>query len=225
MSIPTLKFSDATFDAVICLNGALPDLSMVTELAAIPMIAADGAANVLYTQGIVPEFVVGDMDSITPDVHAALRNTSQFLPDHDQELNDFEKALRFAQMQLWYNVAIYGLGGLQLEHTFNNWSVVMKMSEVLNLSILDGTRIAIPRSSSFSFSAKTKEVISILPQPATVITTTGLRWNLNNEELRLGSREGARNVADEECVSIDIHSGSLLFFCDTRALLAPKLEV
>lgn len=101
----------------------------------------------------------------------------------------------------------------------------MKMSEVLNLSILDGTRIATPRSSSFSFPANINEMISILPQPATVITTTGLRWNLNNEELRLGSREGARNVADQEPISINIHSGSLLFFCDARALLAPKLEV
>ena len=61
-----MTFSDTPFDAVICLNGDLPDTAVFEQLADRPLIAADGAANLLVAAGIGPEFVVGDLDSVTP---------------------------------------------------------------------------------------------------------------------------------------------------------------
>lgn len=223
MSFPTLSFNQTSFEAAICLNGAFPDLSEFEELASIPLIAADGAANILYKQGVVPDFVVGDMDSITTDVHLALQDAAEFVYDPDQETNDFEKALRFAQSQLWNSIAIFGLSGLLLEHTLNNWSVLMKMAESMNLGVIDSQRIAVPMFTSFKFQPTANEILSILPQPLVKISTRGLKWNLTDAELRLGTREGARNQAVEPTIEIDIHAGSMLFFCDSRALYAPKL--
>jgi len=218
-----LSHSDAPFDAVICLNGNIPQRETFEHLIDRPLVAADGAATVLFRAGIIPEYVVGDFDSISQDVLAALRPISEFVVETDQETNDFEKALVFAKTMLWSRLLVLGLHGGDLEHTLNNWSVMMRFGQDLSIVALDQRRFAIPIYQSFVYAAQVGELVSIIPQPTARLTTTGLHWALTQEDLTLGIREGARNRATDTSVSIHVHSGALLFFCDADLPLAPVL--
>lgn len=218
----TLSFDQIEFDAVICLQGDLPSMDVFEHIANKPLIAADGAANVLVDIGIGPEFIVGDLDSVTPATIERLRGTSELVQEIDQDSTDFEKSLRFAATQLWHNVLVIGMHGGDLEHTLNNWSVMMRHARELSLTAFDRGRYAIPIDRSFRYAAREDELLSLIPQPHAHLSTSGLVWNLSDEPLMLGTREGARNRAATLDVEITIHSGSLLFFCDARLPYAPQ---
>lgn len=218
-----LKHTYTAFDAVICLSGNIPDVAVFEQLMDRPLIAVDGAATVLYRAGIVPEYVVGDFDSVDADVLELLRGTSEIVVELSQETNDFEKALVFATSMHWKRLLIVGIHGGDLEHTLNNWSVLMRLGRDLSLVVLDQNRFAVPLYDSFTYSARPDELISLIPQPTARLTATGLKWSLDNEELSLGMREGARNRAVETQITVKLHSGAIFFFCEANFPLAPEL--
>lgn len=222
-TVNELKRTSTPFDAVICLNGSIPTVDVFELVMDRPLIAADGAAGSLYRAGIVPEFIVGDLDSIEDEVLTALRDSSELIVDPDQETNDFEKALRFAQTMMWNRLLVVGIHGGDLEHTLNNWSVLTRFGRTMDLVALDRERFGIPLYDSFAYSSTMGELLSIIPQPHARISTSGLVWSLNDEVLQHGTREGARNRSNAERVEIIIHDGSVLFFCDAALPLAPEL--
>jgi len=221
--VNTLSLEGTQFDAIIALFGDVPPLSVFEQLAHVPLIAADGAASSLVNVDVFPEYVVGDLDSLDGDVLRALEGISEFVPDPDQNSNDFEKSLRFAAAQLWQRVLIVGMHGGDLEHTLNNWSVLKKFAPSMPLAVLDRERYIIPVSSSFTVAVQPNELVSLIPQPEARISTKGLQWELSDEVLALGVREGARNIAVDGKVEVVIHEGSLLFCCDARIPWSPNL--
>lgn len=220
-TVTTLTFHERGFDAAIVLNGDLPEAEIFEHLADVPLIAADGAADALVRIGVIPEFVVGDLDSVAAETLRMLDGTSELVVEPDQDSNDFEKSLRFAQGQLWKRLLVLGIHGGDLEHTLNNWSVLMRYGRDLALCALDRSRYAIPVFGSFVHVPASDELLSLIPQPLARLTTSGLRWELQSEELSLGMREGARNRAVSERIEITVHDGSLLFFCDARFPASP----
>ncbi|MBU3679481.1 MAG: thiamine diphosphokinase [Candidatus Kapabacteria bacterium] len=203
-------------DAVILLNGILPGRDVLEVLSSIPFIAADGAANALHDMGIVPDILAGDLDSVRDDVLASVREHGMVIADPDQDINDFEKALRVAASSMWTRVLVAGLHGGELEHTLNNWSVMMRHARTMQLFALDGHRIGIPVYEEFRYHAELDELVSIIPQPHARLTTAGLQWSLTDDVLELGSREGARNRAIATEIAITVHEGSALVFVASR---------
>nr|HMS65850.1 thiamine diphosphokinase [Ignavibacteria bacterium] len=57
------------------------------------------------------------------------------------------------------------------------------------------------------------EIISLLALPiAAGITTKGLKYELKNDILEFGVREGSLNESESDTVSIEYKTGSLLLF-------------
>lgn len=205
-----------SFDAVILLNGLLPDRPVLELVSSVPFIAADGAANALIDMGIIPDILTGDLDSVRPEVAESVRQHGMVIADPDQDINDFEKALRVAASSHWNTILVAGIHGGELEHTLNNWSVLMRHGRSMSLYALDGHRIGAPVYETFTYCADVGETISIIPQPRVRLTTDGLHWPLTDEVLELGTREGARNRATHPNVTITVHDGSALVFVDSR---------
>lgn len=219
-----LAFNSNGYDAAICLNGALPARTVFEQIVHLPFIAADGAADALLAMNIVPGYIVGDLDSVQAQTLRAARGIAEIISDGSQDTNDFEKSLVFAERMQWQRLLVVGMHGGDLEHTLNNWSVLMRFGRRMQLCAFDAGRYAIPAYHSFGFTAAEGEVLSLIPQPLVRLSTTGLQWELTNEELSLGTREGARNVARTPKVDVNIHAGSLLFFCDSRFPASPSMR-
>ena len=217
MSVTHLLQTNERIDAVLFLNGILPERTLLEAYASVPFIAADGAANALMDMGIVPDILCGDLDSVNDHVLDAVRSHGTIIVDPNQDDNDFEKALRVASNSLWNTVLVVGIPGGDLEHTLNNWSVLMRHGRTMRLLALDGDRVGIPVYDSFTYTALPEEIISIIPQPRVRLTTEGLQWQLRDEILELGTREGARNRAVQSDVTITVHEGSALVFVSARS--------
>ena len=84
-------------------------------------------------------------------------------------------------------------------------------------------RYGIPLYNSVKVELKENEIVSLIPQTKAKLSTDGLVWELDNETLELGVREGARNLTFKKEISIEIHKGSILLFIDSRFPKSVKL--
>lgn len=208
---------DEKFDCLICLNSKLPSLGFfIKYFPDIPTIGADGGAVRLFEKGIICDYVVGDLDTFFKSNIEKYFTKSKIIYEPDQEINDFEKSLLYAQQNGYQKILVLGFHGGELEHTLNNWSIIKKYCQNLTLCIFEKGRYGIPLYQSFSVSTKTGELISIIPQPKAKLRTNNLKWNLDNEILELGYREGARNIATDNSISIELIEGQILLFIDAR---------
>ncbi|MDQ1266886.1 MAG: thiamine pyrophosphokinae [Bacteroidota bacterium] len=211
-----------TFDCMICLNGSIPGSDFFSLLKDVPLLAADGAALKLFDIGVSPDYVIGDLDSFYSSEKSSDFPDTKIIFLPDQEHNDFEKTLTYCLDNGFKSALIAGFHGGELEHTLNNWSILKKFSDKLQICVYDQGRYCLPLKFSVNLNVKTGEMISIIPQPEALLTTVNLQWELKNESLSLGVREGARNRALSEDITIEIHSGEILLVIDCRLPLAPK---
>ncbi len=211
-----LVFRKKKFDAVICLDANLPDFDIFKKIKDLPLLAADGAAIKLYKMGIIPDFVIGDLDSFYKSPISEYFDKNSIIEISEQDTNDFEKVLKFADEKGYKNLLIMGFHGGELEHTLNNWSVFRRFSTFLNLVILDESRYGFSVCENLKVETEKLEMISLIPQPKVRLTSKNLKWELDSDILELGLKEGARNMTLETEIALEIHSGQLLFFMNER---------
>jgi thiamine pyrophosphokinase len=199
--------------ALLSLSGSLPAPAELLQLRYDTVIAADGSAWQLLERGIVPHLIVGDLDSLQrlPNPEQAFPQ-SEILHIPDQDSTDFEKALRIGLDRGIAEFVIVGMHGGELDHTLNNWSVFLRYSQQAVLELYEHGRCARAVFSSLALATVPGEMISLIPQPRARLTTRGLVWDLNDEVLELGRREGARNQARQPLVEVELYEGSLLVF-------------
>ena len=76
------------------------------------LVAADGGANILMRWGHRPERVIGDLDSLDPDLHAALADRLEHVAEQDS--TDFDKCLHRITAPF---ILALGFDGARLDHT------------------------------------------------------------------------------------------------------------
>jgi thiamine pyrophosphokinase len=197
---------------LIVANGAKPAEAMLHHHAerSDVLIAADGGATVCLHVGLKPDVIIGDMDSFRAQPEFGELN---IIVDTDQETNDLEKALKHAKMLGASRITILGATGIRLDQTLKNISVMQQFHGIFDELIfrdeLCWMRILPPE---FSFNVSPGTVISLFPISGVVggITTTGLKYALNNESLENGVRDGSSNESISDSVSVSHKSGSLL---------------
>jgi thiamine pyrophosphokinase len=184
------------------------------------VVAADGGALKAELLGLVPDVVVGDLDSLSPERVARLRAAGVELIAHppDKDESDTQlallEAIRRGARQL---VLIGALGGLRLDHTLANLLL-------LSLPELDGCDILLVDGAatlrvmggggqpvSLELHGSAGDLVSLLPLSDVVegVTTSGLVYALHGEPLRQGYSRGLSNVMQAERAEIELRSGRL----------------
>jgi thiamine pyrophosphokinase len=176
------------------------------------IIAADGASNFLYKHKIIPDFIIGDLDSLSPAAKKYFSNKKVVIKKIlDQYKNDFEKCLRFSIGRKLKQISIIGFAGKRFDHTLNNLSVLKKYYSKANIKVYDDKYEYFIISNNIEFNYKACEIVSIMALPkAEGVKTTGLKYHLNNETLEFGIREGALNSSSSNFVKIEMRKGHLL---------------
>lgn len=213
--------------ALLSLSGTLPPPKELQRFKYDLVIAADGSAWQLLERGIVPDLIVGDLDSFRriPQPESAFPH-SEIVHEPDQNSTDFEKALRTGLGRGVREFIIVGINGGEFEHALNNWSIFQRYSSAVPLLIYDAGRLGRTVNTRLSLPSRPGELISLVPQPRVVISSRGLVWELDCDVLELGKREGARNESRGSLVELTVHEGSVLVFYDaSRPERTTTLEV
>jgi thiamine pyrophosphokinase len=197
--------------ALIVCNGSPPSRTLLRTLAraADVVVGADGGANVCLRHGIIPDIIVGDLDSVSA---ATLRKSSRSLLLHvrRQDNTDLEKALDVLVARGDRDVMIAGADGRRIDFTLGNISVLWRYSGRMSLTMVGDGWYAVPVSARMSVDAPVGTVVSVLPAgTASGITLRGFQYPLRNATMRIG-QIGVSNVIRRRPALVSVRSGSLL---------------
>ncbi|MDQ3194257.1 MAG: thiamine diphosphokinase [Bacteroidota bacterium] len=201
---------------LLFLNGTAPGLNLLkgylNEKAFI--ISADGASNYLKRFGVLPDLIIGDLDSISKSTFDYyIEKKVEIIKSADQDTTDFEKCLRYCIRKRLKHITVFGAISGRPDHTLNNFSVLERFYSRLNVKIISEEYETFFINKKISFRYKINETVSLLALPkAGGIVTSGLQYPLNNESLEFGVREGTLNKSTSKKVTVAFRSGSLLLF-------------
>lgn len=146
-------------------------------------ICCDGAANECYRRGLQPHAVVGDCDSLLPEVATAFADRLHRISE--QETNDLSKAFHHA-LQLGYtDLTILGATGLREDHFLGNFALLMDYEAELyatgqayQLRMLSDYGTFLPCRHNIELQVKVGQQISIFNFGAQHLRSVGLQYEL-----------------------------------------------
>ncbi len=176
------------------------------------IVAADGGALRALAYGMIPDVIIGDLDSVQRLDRTRLPQT-EFIHQPSQELNDLEKALHYCREQGATHLVLLGLTGRRLDHTLNNLSVLSRYDRFFSLEIYDRYGQIFLVRAHFRYQGTPGQTISLIPLNTVAgVTTRGLKYPLQDEPLIFGQREGLSNEVVENPVEVTVRQGLLLVF-------------
>lgn len=190
------------FKSVLCLNGELPEESFFHELN-VPIIAADGAANHLLRLNIIPDAIVGDLDSFEGE--HSLNTHIEHMPD--QSFSDFQKAKLYMKKNDLLPCVILGMNGGHLDHIYNNLNIFLEDGGVFFAPPIVGY-VCEKGSHALALPRHTK--VSIYGIPFARLSTMGFKWDLEDIKLEFFGQNSPFNRIADETASIIVREGKVL---------------
>lgn len=185
------------------------------------LICADGGANLAIESGVLPDILVGDLDSITQEnlekCLASNVKIKKYPSQKDQ--TDLELAMEYAQDYLKSygstnnEIFLYAAGGKRLDHLQGNIALMLGYAqEGRRIRMIDKTYDAWIMSPSKEIVRGSigQEISLISMSEETLVSSQGLFYELDNLVLLQNATRGISNVFTEEEVQIIVHKGNLL---------------
>ena len=147
------------------------------------IICCDGSAQNLILAGMIPEAIVGDLDSLNDDL--AKRFADRIFLDESQETNDLTKAVTWCSKMGYKDIVIVGATGKREDHTIGNISLLAEYIKYLNVIMVTDTGILrsfLESSQIPSFPGQQVSIFSI--DPETEVTSHGLLYPLTRTKIK-----------------------------------------
>ena len=208
---------------VIFANGQLTNTKKAIKHAhkANLIIAVDGGAEHCRRLNILPHILLGDLDSIQPDLVKLYEKEKVIIQRHptDKDKTDLELALDLAAQKQATTVAVFGALGQRWDMSIANLLLPTAPAYAsLDITLFDGaTRIHLIRSGTkFSLSATPGSAVSLIPinGAAKGVTLQGFTYPLTNQTIAHASTRGVSNVLSGQAGTIALETGMLLCIVD-----------
>lgn len=179
------------------------------------IICADGGANSAKKFGIIPNFIIGDLDSISLSTLNYFKNKSTIIQIKRQNDTDVEKCLKFAIKKGFKEAILLGVTGDRLDHTICNLGIVIKFFNRIKILLAAESSFLTPINKMTTFKSKIGETISIYGfDKKTKITSSGLKYKLHNTMLPFGIKESTSNVTVSNIVELNVKGGIVFIIRD-----------
>tara|TARA_Y100000590_G_scaffold83433_1_gene92969 strand:- start:192 stop:809 length:618 start_codon:yes stop_codon:yes gene_type:complete len=185
--------------------GNRPLSSKVIELSRNALVvAADAGADRLLKYNIVPDWIIGDLDSVSEKTITKLEDWT--ITNKDIQKTDLEKAVEYAFEKGVNEVAIMGWDGGRIDHTL----AALGMAFNPRIKLIDDRFTVHCVDKEKKIKGEEKTLFSLIAMPEARVSVSGARWNLQHEKLRLGGRGIHNEIGSSGEVTIECHSGNLL---------------
>ncbi|HEX7542956.1 MAG TPA: thiamine diphosphokinase [Patescibacteria group bacterium] len=217
--------------AVIFVNGNLSDFSRVKNIIANEdyLIAADGGVKHILKLGLTPHAVIGDFDSISMPLLKKLEKLKTELIKYPtkKDKTDFELAINFALEKKCHQIIIFGILGDRIDHLIANIFLLAKIqteNKSIKIKIIEGNNEIYVLNKEIIINGQIGDELSIIPVSAKLggVITEGLKYQLDNETLIIGSTRGISNVLNKTSAKITIIRGIALVEHNSRPIQTNK---
>ena len=215
--------------ALIVGNGEPPSRELFAACAreAELILCADGGANTVSAYGYAPDYVVGDLDSVSRQTKAAVAADRLVLVDPEGDVGtDGQKVLNYAIALGVTEAVLVGFTGRRTDHLLGNLSLLKTFADRLALRLVDDYCDIRLIDRRLRFRAAIGQKISLCPLDGAAegIETFGLKWPLRCESLIPGVRDGISNEVVGNPVEIRVERGDLLL-CVQRESASGQVEL
>ena len=184
-------------------NGETPDHPVALKVLkkASTIISLDGGSDKLIQMGYLPDYIVGDMDSLKEN---KVNYEAEMILMKDQSKTDLEKAIDWLGGNKINKLELIACSAGRDDHYFANIFILEKFSNVIDLKMITNWSIFYFLDGLKTFKSEPGQIISIIAKNRNVkITTVGLKYNLKNETLKFPS-QGISNVSLGSSFSLDV---------------------
>jgi thiamine pyrophosphokinase len=202
---------------VILANGILndPDTARALVEAADLVIAVDGGSLHARTLGVVPQIVVGDLDSLSLDEHARLVDQGVRFIIHParKDQTDLELALVVAAKEQPDEIVVLAALGNRWDQTLANCLLLaLPAIHALPVRLVDGPQeLRLVRGEAI-IRGRPGDTLSLIPLlgDAHGVTLEGLAYPLDDDALPFGSTLGISNVLTASQARVTVREGLLI---------------
>lgn len=202
--------------AVIFLHGNKPDKKLVSKhiKKADTVICADGGAIWADAGGLHPDVYIGDLDSITPELHKKLQKekVEWHIFDKEKDETDSELVMNYVIDKGFSDSLLFGVFGNRIDHVLANLTMFASLqSNKRSIKIIEGNQEIYFVKDKLHLEGKSEEFVSLIPfQENVTVTTKGMKWELTNSVLEYGKTRGISNEFVSNTAEISVEKGILL---------------
>jgi thiamine pyrophosphokinase len=174
------------------------------------IICCDGAAESLIEHEIEPFAIVGDCDSLS--LSTSEKYSDRIFRYSEQETNDLTKAVKWCSEKGYSEIVILGATGKREDHALGNISLLADYAGYADVMMVTDTGTFHPLKKGKTFKVKAGQQISVFSiDPATEITSTGLKYPLKNMKLT-NWWQATLNEAAGNQFSLEFEGGPVIVF-------------
>ncbi|MEM9773985.1 MAG: thiamine diphosphokinase [Chloroflexota bacterium] len=202
-------------------NGDIPNkkwfkAALSREYSAI--VGVDGGTNYLLQFDVIPDVVVGDLDSLDPAAIKILEDNwvNVFRSNPEKDETDLEIALLYyANLPAWKmsSAVILGAQGGRLDHEIANLMLLTHPNlQQRRIEIRDEHQTTFLISERAEIYGRAGDTVSLIPLKgdSLIKNTTNLKWPLIDSLLKFGPARGVSNVMTASSSTVEIESGLVL---------------
>ena len=173
------------------------------------IICVDGAANKVINANVKPDYIIGDLDSISRTNLIKYKN--KIIKFKNQNYNDLQKALIWLKKKGTSNMDIIGFDGKRADHMINNFNIIIDSINDLNIKIITekGTFYTVDKNITFN-NVLNKSVSIFNKNQNNKISSKGLKYELKDRILT-NIYDGTLNLAIKNNVSLVTKQKILIF--------------
>jgi len=198
--------------AVIACNGNI-ETGLIERIARKTdfFIAADGGANHFLKTKIVPNIIVGDMDSITDNASRIFAKVERLAYPKNMDFTDSELALRLAIEHGFREIVFLGAIGNRTDHLLSNVMLLSQVPDGVDARILEEKSELFLVRGSRTIKGKKGDAISLIPvENVFGLSLSGFKFNAKNISLKVGEGRGMSNELAGRTAQIILKKGRLV---------------
>lgn len=199
--------------AIIISNGSfnIKTLEKIRNLSDV-IICADGGANHLYKSDVLPDMIVGDLDSLDLDALSYYKESDVLFHrfPSKKDYTDTELAVNFALDAGASEMVLLGSTGTRLDHTLANIMLLQKLiKKNIKASIVDEHNEIYVVDSTIEVEKEKGTFVSLIPlfKECKGVTMTGFKYPTDDLNFEVGSTMGISNEVESEKGIIEIRDG------------------
>ncbi|WP_102400629.1 thiamine diphosphokinase [Haloimpatiens massiliensis] len=179
------------------------------------IICADSGANCLYENGIFPNMILGDFDSIKYEVLNSFKNAKCKIVTfpREKDFTDSEMAIEEGIKIGGDNLILLGFTGSRMDHMLGNLGLLNKcLKKGVKAVIKDENNEICIFDKSFKIEGEKKSIFSLQAYCDEVenLTIEGGKYPLNNYNLKLGDSRTVSNEFLDGQVNVSFSKGKVL---------------
>ena len=204
----------------IILNGKIQDYNKIKEVIIKEkydyIICADGGANHAYNMDIIPNYIIGDLDSINKDIvkhYKTYKVKFEQFPTKKNE-TDSELCIYLSDKLKTKELHLIGALGGRIDHTIANINLLyyIRQMDIVPKIISEYEEIYIASNEEISVQGKKGDTISIIPikGDANGVTLKNLEYSLENYNMKFSVPLGISNIMLDSKCNIKVNEGNLI---------------